>query len=176
MHFLSSLLILCFVYKWQRKPIYPLFGNNSPSTNLLYTKSTATLTPATGETLAPSATPWIVYVISEDVLALRTGPGIYYRILDLLEKGTAVEILGTEPARKWFLVHRVEEVVGENEGWVFGEYLSIDRTNLGLIPVVSATPTPEPVNSEPDLTATQQCKWLKDKGTPCPWANDGHRN
>jgi uncharacterized protein YgiM (DUF1202 family) len=140
-----------------------VFDTPEPSPDL-----SVTATPAAGETLTPSATPWIVYVISEDVLAMRTGPGVYYRILDLLPKGTAVYILGTEPARKWFLVHRVDEVDGENEGWVFGEYLSIDRNNLGLIPVVSATPTPEPVNNEPDLTATQQCKWLENKGTPCP--------
>jgi uncharacterized protein YgiM (DUF1202 family) len=130
--------------------------------------SSPTFTLAPGETPIPSATPWIVYVTSEDVLALRTGPGVYYQILDLLPEGTAVYILGTEPARRWFLVHRVEEIEGVNEGWVFGDYLSIDRNNLGLIPVVDATPTPSLIQNTPDLTATQECKWLEDKGTPCP--------
>jgi hypothetical protein len=130
--------------------------------------SSATSTLAPGESPIPSATPMIVTVISDNALALRTGPGLYYPILDMLPKDTAVIILGTEPARKWFLVHKVEETEGENEGWMFGEYLSIDRNNLGLIPVVDATPTPAPIQKTPNLTATQECKWLEDKGTPCP--------
>ena len=61
-----------------------------------------TALPTSDVTPTPSPTNMVVVVIDTNELALRTGPGIYYELIDLYPEGTEVIVLGTEPARKWF--------------------------------------------------------------------------
>ena len=141
----------------------------SPEPNSIIVEPTASATQTPVKEKADTPTPFpkiITASVNNGALALRTGPGLNYRILGTYPFGTDVIVLATEPNRTWLYV----ETNDGKLGWMFTNYLQIDAGILDSIPIVIATPTPESVKATatPDLEATQACQRLEKKGTPCP--------
>jgi len=60
-----------------------------------------------------------MYVGNIDKVTLRTGPGIDYKIIQMLESGQEVEVL--EPGKDWSHVLAIDG----KEGWLLSRYISL---------------------------------------------------
>lgn len=74
------------------------------------------------------------YVATGDgPLRLRAGPGLNHAVLDLLDDGTPLTILGRTSDSTWLEVHTLDQL---RNGWVFGEYVDV-RINLNRLDATS---------------------------------------
>ena len=113
-------------------------------------------TPTRTPTRTPSPIPLPDAVVNTRSLRLRGGPGTEYPIVSSYPQGTALRVLGKEPAGKWL---RVRAPDGK-EGWMLGTYLLVNL-DLAGVPIVEIPPTPTPM---PSPTAT----WTPVPPTPTP--------
>ncbi len=68
-----------------------------------------------------------------DNLNLRAGPGKNYRILDMLDKGQTVTVLGRSTYSEWLVVR----TSSGTEGWVFRPFIETDA-DIASLPVSEA--------------------------------------
>jgi uncharacterized protein YraI len=68
-----------------------------------------------------------------DNLNLRAGPGTNYRILDMLDKGQAVTVLGRSTYSEWLVVRTTDGT----EGWVFRPFIETNAV-IASLPVSEA--------------------------------------
>lgn len=69
-------------------------------------------------------------VVNAYGLNLRTGPGVEYRVIRVLEGGDTYDIVGISPDRIWFLIQ-----TSTGEGWVRGRYIAF-RGDINEVPIV----------------------------------------
>ncbi len=76
------------------------------------------------EQAAVDEDPAMYVVVEPDILRLRSGPGTEYEILDRLEKGLTLEVLGESRSLENELWFEVVTPRGKH-GWVHGDYVSV---------------------------------------------------
>jgi uncharacterized protein YgiM (DUF1202 family) len=96
---------------------------------------TITLTPT--ETPTPTNTPNPVAEVIEETATIREGPGQNYSIIETVEIGTELEIIGRSEDGDWLAVFVSEE----QNGWVLARSVS-HTINLENLVVLVSPPTP----------------------------------
>jgi uncharacterized protein YraI len=106
----------------------------------------ATATPApTAAQLDPGQADAVINIASN----FRRGPGLGYGVIEVLPAGTQLALTGRNAAADWF---QVQVVDGGQEGWLYGELLtinsSVDVDALAVVevdpPTVGDDPAPPP--------------------------------
>jgi hypothetical protein len=104
----SAFVILAFVMVFSSVFVTTLPSANAIDATRILTRTTPT----------PSAVPEEPYLfINIYALNLRTGPGVEYAIIAVLEGGDAYEVFGKDPEGIWFLIS-----TEYGYGWVRGKY------------------------------------------------------
>ncbi len=81
---------------------------------------------------------------------LRTGPGALYGIVEVLESGQELDVVGKSPFGDWYKVSTAEGTAG----WVWADLLSLDQ-ETGDVPVAPMPPAPaNPIATSPASKAT----------------------
>ncbi len=97
----------------------------------------ASPTPSATPAITPSPTSIGVSVIRQ-LVYMRSGPAINFRILEYLAQGTAVTVLGRTESGEWYNV----ELADGRTGWVFSEMVAPAEGDAPEIPVVGTIPAP----------------------------------
>lgn len=122
-------------------------------TNTAVLTATPALTPTTvpaASTGTPdtTATPLPVGVyVARQLIFMRSGPAINFRIVEFLPEGTPVTVLAQTPSGTWYNV----ELEDGRSGWVYSEMVESGETEPEEIPIVATIP--EPVNEFYDFVA-----------------------
>ncbi len=104
-----------------------------------------TPSPTASSTVAPSvsaptgtAPPLGVHVVRQ-LIFMRSGPAINFRILDYLPEGTAVTVLGRTESGEWYNV----QLADGRSGWVFSEMVQPPADeDPNEIPIAATLPAP----------------------------------
>ncbi|MEA3346024.1 MAG: SH3 domain-containing protein [Chloroflexota bacterium] len=121
----------------------PVMPTNVPSPTS--TPSIPTSTPTRVATSVPGGT------VTADVLNLRSGPGLNYRVMAHLQKGDELEAKARTEAGGWMKVSIAEGL----EGWVAVEYvdLNVPLSSIPLAVEIPSTPTLGPTASVTSTTS-----------------------
>jgi uncharacterized protein YraI len=98
----------------------------------------ATATPTPVATPAPAGPPTLTVVA--EAVNVRSGPGMRYRVVTTLGRGTVCPIAGRNQAGTWWLVG----CTGGISGWIHGSNVRTTG-NTAAVPVVIVAPPPTPV-------------------------------
>jgi hypothetical protein len=149
----------------------------SPTTELIPTStlsptvepiSTSTLLPTAETILISTSSPTLTQTIAAiscldgrgmiitEFVWLRTGPGVHYRALAILDKDVPVTALGKSQDGQWTVV----SVPSGEQGWVSAPSIQLNTLTCDLM-VVTAPPTQTPL---PTVD-------IKDPGNPCAHAH-----
>jgi hypothetical protein len=142
-----------------RTPTKPATGTAAPTSS-----STPTLTPTTTSTPAPAISPSPItsspqplitsspvplnLQIARQLVYLRGGPAINFRIVDYLTEGTAITVLGRTESGDWYNV----QLADGRTGWLYNEMAEPPAgVDVNDIPIVATIPVP--VNEFHDFVA-----------------------
>jgi len=109
-------------------PLIPPTSTPSPTSTPLI----PTITPTSEPTWLPDST------VAVDLLNLRSGPGLEYKVLAHLEKGDALEVRARVGAGDWVKVSTAAGL----EGWVAVEHVVLNIPLDGIPLAVEIPPTP----------------------------------
>jgi uncharacterized protein YgiM (DUF1202 family) len=124
--------------------------SRTPSPTLTFTVTNTVIPPTATTTPSPTATPPVIGVVASlQSVNVREGPGTTFSIIEALQPGTGIEILGPSEDQRWYNILMPD---GE-EGWISADLVRLQP---------SATPAPS-LTPSPDLTALAL-------GTPLPTA------
>ena len=104
-----------------------------PATNTPQASATASLVPS-----ATSIPPVVGQTISQ--MNVRDIPSDGGQQVGIIEIFAEVEIVGTDPAKKWWLILYPESATGK--GWILAEFVQVE--DASGVPVVSTEPTSAP--------------------------------
>lgn len=111
---------------------------------------TATPAPAPEPTATPE--PQAQFVVSQEIVNVRQGPGTTYGIVGSVNSGTTLEIIGKNEQGDWWQICCVN---GE-PGWIFGQLGSADNTEaVAVAQNIPPAPAPQPAAPEPAAPAPQ---------------------
>ncbi|HUM71406.1 MAG TPA: SH3 domain-containing protein, partial [Chloroflexota bacterium] len=113
-------------------------GQNSDATGTAVSAA-ASPSPTSSPTpvVTSSPTPVGVHIVRQ-LVYMRSGPAINFRIVEYLTQGTAVTVLGRTESGEWYNV----QLEDGRSGWVFSEMVAAtDGEALG-IPLVGTIPAP----------------------------------
>lgn len=94
---------------------------------------TPTITPVPTSTPEPTATPLPPTGVTQDILNFRATPRSNGQILDVLARGTTVDLLGRDSTNAWLYVRNTTTL---NEGWVFQSLITYD-IDLFSLPIIT---------------------------------------
>ncbi len=106
-----------------------------------------TLTPSTTPTLTATLTPTLTLtpvipmVSVSSVTNCRSGPGLSFELLGVLDPGETTEVLGRTTAENYWLVRNPDSPT--QICWLWGQYAMISG-NVSNLPVATPPPTPTP--------------------------------
>jgi len=126
-------------------PAATLPGIITTSPIILTPISSITLTPPSSTILTPTSLPPFnpTAIVVPENLNVRIGPGLEYRVLTTVDRGTNLRVIGMNASRDWFFVL----LPNDQQGWVNVNYVeyNFDPT---ILPVVQtpATPTTRPTS------------------------------
>lgn len=125
-------------------------STRTPLPSITPTPSDTPIPPTPSNTFTPSPTPPVVGIVASiQRVNVRQGPGASFSIIEVLDPGTGVEVLGQNENGRWLNI-RMED---DSEGWISAQLVRLEET---ITPAPTSTPSP-------DLTAL----FL---GTPLPTA------
>lgn len=103
--------------------------------------------PTTRPTDTPTMTPTPAPILgtANDILRVRSGPGIDYAILGKIQAGTRSTLLARTSDSKWFEIAYPD---ANQRGWVAGDFLKY-QGSPELLPVAAAPPTPTIIPTRP---------------------------
>jgi hypothetical protein len=119
--------------------------------------SSAAPPPAEAEEAEEAAIETLQAAVDASALNVRSGPGTEFAVIDLLENGATVTVVGQNEAGDWWLICCVGGE--EAEGWVAARFMTpaFDPTAAALpladVPALANEPTLE-ANSLPDAEAS----------------------
>jgi hypothetical protein len=115
-------------------------------------------------TVEATPVPTDVAVVSVSALALRSGPGLAYPVLQFLAEGSRLTVLGQNEAGDWLFVR----LSSGTEGWVYRLFARYG----GLAPTVATPPPPAPTPIA--ITDWRGEYWsnISQEGTPALVRND----
>jgi hypothetical protein len=94
--------------------------------------------PSPTRLITPSPTP-VEVQIERQLVFMRSGPAINFRIVAYLTQGTAVTVLGRTESGDWYNV----QLADGRTGWIYSQMAAaLAGSNLAEIPLVSTLPTP----------------------------------
>jgi hypothetical protein len=103
--------------------------------------ATPTPEPAPEPTATPTPEAKAAFVVSQEIVNIRQGPGTTYGIVGSVNSGTNLEIIGKNDAGDWWQVCCVN---GE-PGWIFGQLGSASNTeSVAVAQNIPAAPAPQP--------------------------------
>ena len=117
---------------------------NAPTDTPTPVPGTATPTIALPtSTPTETSTPDFAAITASYNVAVRSGPGVEYPILDLFLQGQTAQVIGRfyeEEKGTWYLVTRIGQGIN---GWVWSGATEASGDLVG-VPILEAPPTPEP--------------------------------
>jgi hypothetical protein len=153
-------LVLCGLGVWGRyrdKRTFPAEEARTATPKVVLTLTpepllTGTATPIATPTRALTPTSQPHAVVTAEALNLRTGPGISYDKIGLLDQGEGLTVTARTEAGDWLAV----TLLDGTEGWVSADYVDL-YVPLDAIAVVGEIPaTPTPAAPTPTLTVDEQ--------------------
>ncbi|MEZ4582687.1 MAG: SH3 domain-containing protein, partial [Caldilineaceae bacterium] len=109
-------------------------------------EATPTPEPAPEPTATPTPEAKPQFVVTQDIVNVRQGPGTTYGIVGSVNNGTPLDIIGKNEAGDWWQICCVN---GE-PGWIFGQLGSAsDTETVAVAQNIPPAPAPQPVAAAP---------------------------
>lgn len=170
---MALMLAACGSFITEDDPSLTVTLDISPSSTYTATPNptwTNTLEPSLTPTLTPTPTAVPIFLTLKETAGCRSGPGVEYRIIDYLDKGSEFQVVGLSQREDefglqiWYVV--IGPVVEEN-CWVFETLVELS-SDTGTIAILAGPPTntPAPV---PTLNPNGVVYYLIHLGTGGPF-------
>ena len=76
---------------------------------------------------------------------IRTGPGVQYPTIGVMEPGQTAEVVGISPDKLWWVIKVPEAPDGQ--GWISGEFVKVEGAEN--VPVIQPPAAPQPTPTPP---------------------------
>jgi len=150
------------------------------ATSTIVVEPTATSTPIPEISPTPTPAPAQPILTANTNLNVRSGPGLAYPVVGLLQTGQAAAVTGSSAGNNWWQISFPG--VANERAWVSAHYTTAQDTNnipiVQAAPLPAAIPTPTPTPLPPVITAWRGEYYnnINLAGAPVLVRNDGDIN